>query len=80
MNYFPTCLSVALLSIPKVTLDGVNSFVISAFVPNILLVNSGITYAFIDTTNLRELGLTPEDPSREAYWVANGNRRRAGRR
>ena len=29
---------------------------------------------------LRELGLTPEDPSREAYWVANGNRRRAGRR
>ena len=32
--------------------------------------------------NLRELAplLTPEDPSREAYWVANGNRRRAGSR
>ena len=32
--------------------------------------------------NLRELAppLTPEDPSREAYWVANGNRRRAGTR
>ena len=29
---------------------------------------------------LRELGLTPEDPSREAYWVANGNRRRAATR
>ena len=29
--------------------------------------------------NLRELAppLTPEDPSREAYWVANGNWRRA---
>ncbi len=31
---------------------------------------------------LRELAplLTPEDPSHEAYWVANGNRRQAGTR
>ena len=29
---------------------------------------------------MRELGITSEDPSREAYWVANGNRRHAARR